>query len=97
MGIAISVALGVAVVMWAQTPNYSVLDASLTERDASDVINILQSNNIQHTIDPANGMILVESAKLHDAKMKLAAMGRPSDIAAPLDSPRRWASKRFVS
>jgi len=77
VGIAISVALGVAVVMWAQTPNYSVLDASLTERDAVDVINALQSNNIAHSIDPANGMILVETAKLHDAKMKLAALGLP--------------------
>jgi len=77
VGIAISVALGVAVVMWAQTPNYSVLDASLTERDAVDVINALQSNNIQHRIDPANGMILVETAKLHDAKMKLASLGLP--------------------
>ncbi len=77
VGIAISVALGVAVVMWAQTPNYSVLDTSLSEKDAVDVVSALQANNIQHSIDPANGMILVETSKLHDAKMKLAALGLP--------------------
>ncbi len=77
VGIAISVALGFAVVMWTQTPNYSVLDASLSERDAVDVVNALQTNNIQHKIDPSTGMVLVETSKLHDAKMKLAAMGLP--------------------
>lgn len=77
VGIAISVALGFAVVMWTQAPNYSVLDASLSERDAMDVVNALQTNDIQHKIDPTTGMVLVETSKLQEAKMKLASMGLP--------------------
>lgn len=77
IGIAISVALGFAVVMWSQTPNYSALDPNLTEKDAVDVVNALQSINIPHKIDPTTGMVLVASDKMHEAKMKLASLGLP--------------------
>ncbi len=77
MGIAVSVALGVAVVLWAQEPDYSVLDASMTEKDVVDVVNALQQSNIQHKIDATSGALLIESGKLQEAKLKLASMGLP--------------------
>ncbi len=77
VGIAVSVALGVAVVMWTQTPNYSLLDTALTERDSVEVIEVLQQGNIKYKIDGGSGALLVESSQLQDAKLKLASAGLP--------------------
>ena len=35
LGLAASVALGVAVVLWSRTPNYALLYGGLTDKDAS--------------------------------------------------------------
>ncbi len=77
IGIAVSVAIGVAVVMWSQSPNYSVLDPNLSERDAVDVMDVLQQSGIQFQIDPNSGVVMVETARIQDAKLKLAAAGLP--------------------
>jgi flagellar M-ring protein FliF len=77
VGIAVSVALGVSVVMWSQTPNYSVLDTKYSQQDAVEVMDVLQQSNIVYKIDPVSGAVLVESGKLQDAKLKLAAAGLP--------------------
>ena len=44
--IAASVAIGVYVVLWSQKPNYSLLYGSLSDQDASQVIESLQKANI---------------------------------------------------
>ncbi len=77
IGIAASVALGVAVVMWSQTPNYSLLFGNLSDRDASAVIESLQGSGIEYKVDEASGGIMIPTAKLHEARMKLAAAGLP--------------------
>ncbi len=77
VGIAASVALGVAVVMWSQTPNYSLLFGNLSDRDASAVIDSLQGSGIAYKVDEASGGIMIPTAKLHEARMKLAAAGLP--------------------
>ena len=43
LGIAASVALGVYVVLWSQTPNYSLLYGSLSDQDISGVMDVLQN------------------------------------------------------
>ena len=77
IGIAASVALGVAVVMWSQTPNYSLLFGNLSDRDASAVIESLQGSGIEYKVDEASGGVMIPTAKLHEARMKLAAAGLP--------------------
>ena len=69
MGLAASVALGVAVVLWSQNPNYTVLYHQASPRDASEVINVLQSRNIQYQVDTSSGIIMVETGKLHEASI----------------------------
>lgn len=81
VGIAASVALGVAVVMWSQTPNYSLLYGNLSDRDVSAVMDALQSAAIQYKVDEASGGIMVPSAKLHEARIKLAASGLPKSTS----------------
>ena len=47
IGLAASVALGVSVVLWSQKPNYTLLYANLSSKDAGQVIDALQSSGIQ--------------------------------------------------
>ncbi len=77
IGIALSVALGVAVVLWSQTPGYGLLYGSLSQKDAPEVMEALQQAGIPFKVDPANGAVMVPSADLHNARMKLAGLGLP--------------------
>ncbi len=71
IGLAVSVALGVTVAMWSQTPNYSMLYGNLSARDLSQVTKTLDSAGIDYKFE-GNGGLLVPSDKLNNARMKLA-------------------------
>lgn len=75
IGLAGSVALGFALVLWLQEPNYQPLMHDLAAQDVEEVSRILNLNGIQFKVDPNSGVMLVESGKLYDAKIKLAANG----------------------
>jgi flagellar M-ring protein FliF len=77
VGIAASVALGVAVVLWSQTPSYSPLYGNLPQKDAMEIAQALQAAGINYKIDQANGIVMVPSGELQDARMKLAGQGLP--------------------
>ena len=73
VGLAASIALGVAVILWMQTPNYTKLPGQLSGQNLSDVISVLERNNIGHNVDPATGSVMVDSSKVNEAKLKLAS------------------------
>lgn len=75
IGLAGSVALGFALVLWLQEPNYQPLMHDLAAQDVEEVSRILNLNGIQFKVDPNSGVMLVEAGKLYDAKIKLAANG----------------------
>jgi flagellar M-ring protein FliF len=77
VGFAASVALGVAVVLWTQKPSYSPLYGNLAHKDAVEIAQALQQAGIQYQIDQSNGIIMVPSGDLQDARMKLAGQGLP--------------------
>ncbi len=77
IGLAASVALGVAVVLWSQQPSYTLLYANLSSKDAGQVIDALQKSNIVFKVDEATGAVMVESSKLQSARMQLAKEGLP--------------------
>lgn len=76
-GIAASVALGVAVVLWSQSPSYSLLYGNLGEGGAQEVREALQKAGVDYRVDETTGGLLVPSRKLHDVRMTLAAQGLP--------------------
>jgi len=80
VGIAASVALGVAVVLWSQAPNFAPLYGNLAEKDASQVMEALQQSNVEYRVDEATGMVMVPSAKLKEVRMKLAGQGLPNSV-----------------
>lgn len=77
IGLAASIAIGIAVVMWSQEPNYRPLFNQLNSRDSSEVIDVLHRNGIAYKVHKQNGTILVASADVQNARMKLATEGLP--------------------
>lgn len=73
IGLAASIALGVAVVLWMQTPNYTRLPGQLSGQTLNDVISVLERSNIRYNVDTNSGSIMVESSKVNEAKLKLAS------------------------
>lgn len=79
VGLAGSVALGFALVLWLKEPDFQPLMQDLVAQDVEEVTRILNLNAIEFRVDPKSGVLLVESSKLYDAKIKLAANGISSD------------------
>ncbi|HHJ17169.1 MAG TPA: flagellar basal body M-ring protein FliF [Gammaproteobacteria bacterium] len=77
VGLAASVALGVAVVLWSQQPAYTLLYANLGSKDAGQVVDALQKSGIGFRVDEKTGAVLVESGKVQSARMQLAKDGLP--------------------
>ena len=81
VGLAASVALGVAVVLWSQKPNYTVLYAGLGNKDAGEVVDALKKNGIAFEVDQNTGAVMVDSSRVRDARMELAKDGLPEGNA----------------
>ncbi len=77
IGLAASIAIGVAVVLWSQTPTFNVLYSNVSGQDAQAMAAVLKRNNIKFRLDPDSGAIMVESGKTNEAKLKLAAENLP--------------------
>ena len=75
VGLAASVAIGFAVVLWSQEPDYRPLLNSINTLDANEIIDTLQQSQIPYKIDNNSGALLVAADSLHQARLKLAAQG----------------------
>ncbi|PLP93205.1 flagellar basal body M-ring protein FliF [Pseudomonas sp. FFUP_PS_473] len=80
VGLAASVAIGFAVVLWSQQPDYRPLYGSLTGMDTKQVMETLAAADIPYNVEPNSGALLVKAEDISRARMKLAAAGvAPSD------------------
>ncbi|KTD51156.1 flagellar basal-body MS-ring/collar protein FliF [Legionella quateirensis] len=79
VGLAASVAIGLAVVLWSREPSYIPLYSQLNPRDTSDVLAVLERSGIEYKIDQNHGALLVPADELQSARLKLAAEGLPRD------------------
>ncbi len=77
LGLAFSVAIGVAVVLWSQTPSYGLLFAGVAEKDAAEILEELDKLNVDYQVDSSSGAIMVPSSDIRSLKLKLAAQGLP--------------------
>jgi len=73
------------IVLWARTPDYSLLYGSLEERDAGQVVAALEKAAIPYRLDAATGALRVPSTAVHEARMKLAAEGLPKGSGSGLE------------
>lgn len=81
VGLAASVAIGFAVVLWSQQPDYRPLLGSLAGMDANQVMETLAAADISYTVEPTSGALLVKANDLARARLRLASAG-----IAPADS-----------
>ena len=79
IGLAASIALGVAVVFWAQEPEYSPLYGNLAEMDAAEIITTLDRAGTPYKFDPQAGVISVASDQVHQARIMMASAGLPKN------------------
>ena len=99
IGLAASIAIGVYVVLWSQSPNFSILFHQATARDAGEIANVLQSRNIKYQIDTSSGVIMVETPKLHEARMALAEQNLPGNSAGGFEfvkEPQGITTNNFI-
>jgi flagellar M-ring protein FliF len=76
VGLAASVALGVGIVLWSQSPDYTQLYKDLGDAELSQVSEALKTSGIQYKLTP--GGIMVPAADVDKARMQLAAQGLPN-------------------
>ena len=79
VGLAASVAIGFAVVLWSQGEDYKPLYGSLDRLDSSEVGQILDFNDINYKIDGSTGALLVPVDKVEKARILLAENGIQGD------------------
>lgn len=79
VGLAASVALGFAVVLWSQGEDYRPLYAGLDNMNTRDIMELLEQNDIEFKLDAKNRVVLVPADEIHNARMKLAELGLPDD------------------
>jgi len=100
VGLAASVAIGFAVVLWSQQPDYRPLYGSLNGMDASQVMQTLSAANIKYTVEPNSGALLVKADDLATARMRLAAAGvAPTDTSVGfeiLDKEQGLGTSQFM-
>ena len=77
IGLAAAVAIGVVVALWSSEPNYAPLYSNMSGQDTAQIVDVLTSSDIDFKLDVSSGSIMVDQAKLPEARLKLAAQGLP--------------------
>ncbi|MFT6028538.1 MAG: flagellar M-ring protein FliF [Oleiphilaceae bacterium] len=99
IGLAASVALGLWIVLWLQEPNYQPLMNNIKAQDLEEATRVLSANGVEFKIDHRTGMLLVESTKIYEARMKLAATGIANEQTIGyeiLDKEQSLGSSQFM-
>ena len=95
--IAISVAGMVFFSNWIQKADYQVLYSNLSEEDSGRIAQELQAKNIPFQVG-AGGSLLVESDKVYDVRLQLAAEGLPqgSGVGYEIFDDTSFTTSEFV-
>ncbi len=96
VGLAASVALGFAVVLWSRQPSYQTLVTQPDSQAAAQIGALLEQAHIEYRLDPDSGVIMVDQQHLVEAKLKLASSGlmpKPNPGYELLDSSQFGTSQ----
>ncbi len=77
VAIAAAVAAGVALVLWSQSAPMTPLYTGLADRDASEIVAIVEGAGVEYRLDPATGSLLVPADRKYELRMQLASAGLP--------------------
>ncbi len=99
LGLAASVAIGVAVAFWTLGDEYRPLYGRMDNLDAAQVVDLLDQQRIKYRLDPNTGTILVAADDVHMARLKLAEAGIPGKSAEGfeiMDREQPLGTSQFV-
>ena len=85
IGLAASISMGVTAAFWMQDPGYTVLFSNISDKESSEVINVLSSASIPYQLDDNTGAVKVPAEQVHQARLKLAEQGLPKSSGFGLE------------
>ncbi|MGG7445174.1 flagellar basal-body MS-ring/collar protein FliF [Kosakonia oryzendophytica] len=74
---AAAVAIIVAMVLWAKSPDYRTLYSNLSDQDGGAIVTQLTQMNVPYRFADAGGAIEVPADKVHELRLRLAQQGLP--------------------
>lgn len=98
-GLALSVAIGVAIVLWSQTPSYGRLFSEIGDKDVAEILEVLNTQGIKYKVETGSGAILVPTDDVKEVKLKLAGLGLPRSNSLGyelLDKDQGFGSSKSV-
>ena len=99
IGFAASIAVGLAIVLWSKEPSYRPLYTDISHLEAGQVAELLEQEQIRFKVDTGSGMLLVDSTRIHDARIKLAQEGFPTGKTMGyelLDKEQAFGTSQFM-
>ncbi|WP_422614821.1 flagellar basal-body MS-ring/collar protein FliF [Methylobacter svalbardensis] len=99
LGLALSVAMGVAIVLWSQEPSYGRLYSDIGESDVTEILEILNKESIKYKVESGSGAIMVPMDDVSTVKLKLAAQGLPRSTSTGyelLDKDQGFGTSKSV-
>lgn len=85
IGLAASIALGIALVDWALTPDFTPLYGELSPASSAEVIRSLEESNIQYKVNSRTGLISVANDRVRETRLQLAGEGLPQGESTGYD------------
>ena len=77
--------IGIILFLSFREPSKTALFSALPESEKSRIVDVLQANGIDVSVDRTTGEVLVPSPEYYEARMKLAAEGLPSSVPQGYD------------
>lgn len=77
VGLAASVALAVAIIIWSQSTNYTLLFGNMQPQEMNEVVQLLDAQGVQYQLDSVAGSIMVPAESVHSLRLQLASEGFP--------------------
>ncbi|MEE9354139.1 MAG: flagellar basal-body MS-ring/collar protein FliF [Methylococcaceae bacterium] len=77
LGVAFSLAMAIAVVLWSSEADYKLLFASVDGQDVGEVFGALDKLNVDYKVASDSGAIMVPADDIHSLRLKLASQGLP--------------------
>ncbi|MGQ7848473.1 flagellar basal-body MS-ring/collar protein FliF [Granulosicoccus sp. 3-233] len=77
--VATALTLGVGLIIWTMRPDYVPVGGQGSREDSLQIIEMLNSSQVQYKLDPSTGLVLVPQDQAMQVQMSLAASGLVSD------------------
>jgi len=99
LGLAASVAIGIGVANWSQSPDYRVLYSSLALDDMGEIVTALERLNVKYQLSEGSGTVLVPANELQSVRVSLASEGLPKGVGTGyeiLEKERGFGVSHFM-